>query len=88
MNGKLTLKIPEGTQSGKIFRLRGKGIKSLRTSNMGDLYVHPAVETPVNLTDEQKEILRNFEATLTKSKRSHHAPEKKGFFDKIGDLFK
>ncbi len=88
LNGKLTLKIPEGTQSGKIFRLRGKGIKSLRTSNFGDLYVHTAVETPVNLTDEQKEILKNFEATLHKSKRSHHAPEKKGFFDKLGDLFK
>lgn len=88
LNGKLTLKIPEGTQSGKIFRLRGKGIKSLRTSNLGDLYVHTVVETPVNLTKEQKELLEQFDATLNKSKVSHHSPERKSFFDKIGDLFK
>lgn len=88
LSGKITLKIPEGTQSGKIFRLKGKGIKSLRTSAMGDLYVHTTIETPVNLTKEQKELLEKFDATLTNSEVSHHAPEKKGFFDKLGDLFK
>ena len=45
-------------------------------------------KTSLQFNDEQKEILKNFEATLHKSKRSHHAPEKKGFFDKLGDLFK
>ncbi len=87
LDSRVTLKIPEGTQSGKIFRLRERGIRSVRNSTMGDLYVHTAIETPVNLNAEQKELLQKFQATFTGDQVEHHPPEKKSFFDKIGDLF-
>ncbi len=87
LDGRVTLKVPEGTQSGKIFRLRGRGVKSVRNDGTGDLYVHMVVETPVNLNSQQKDLLRQFEATIS-GNAQHHAPDKKGFFDKLGDLFK
>ncbi len=87
LKGKVTLKIPEATQTGKIFRLKEKGIKGLRTGRMGDMYVHTIVETPVNLTKEQKELLKKFEASLHSNGMKHHAPDSKSFFEKLGDLF-
>ena len=63
LGGKAEISIPEGTQSGKTFRLRGKGIRGVRGSYPGDLYCHVVVETPVRLSDEQKNILRQFEAS-------------------------
>ena len=86
--GKATLRIPEGTQSGKTFRLRGHGIRSVRNAEKGDLYVHTTVEIPVNMTTEQKDILRQFDASINHSKKDHHAPERKSFFEKLGKLFK
>ena len=88
LTGKATLRIPEGTQSGKTFRLRGHGIRSVRNAEKGDLYVHTTVEIPVNMTTEQKDILRQFDASINHSKKDHHAPERKSFFEKLGKLFK
>lgn len=88
LTGRATLRIPEGTQSGKTFRLRGHGIRSVRNSEKGDLYVHTTVEIPVNMTAEQKDILKQFDASLNHSKKDHHAPERKSFFEKLGKLFK
>ncbi|MFM8748420.1 MAG: molecular chaperone DnaJ [Aestuariivirga sp.] len=67
--------IPEGTQTGKQFRLRGKGMPVLRSSQTGDMYIQVAVETPVNLSRRQRELLRDFE-----KESRHNSPESEGFF--------
>lgn len=84
LEGKVKLKISEGTQSGKLLRVRGKGVPTVHNSLKGDLICRIVVETPVNLTHEQKELLRQFHATLDKSKNSGES-KKKGFFGKIKD---
>jgi molecular chaperone DnaJ len=86
LDGKIELTIPEGTQSGKTFRLRGKGIKGVRSSYPGDLYCHISVETPVRLTDKQKKLLRDFEAALREG-GVKHSPQSKGFMDKMKGFF-
>lgn len=78
----LNLKIPDGTQSGKVFRLRGKGIRPVRGGSQGDLLVNVLVETPVGLNKNQKELLRKFEASLRSSGRSH-SPREQGWVDKL-----
>lgn len=83
---RLELKIPEGTQSGKVFRLRGKGIRPVRGGPQGDLLVHVQVETPVGLNKRQKELLRDFEASLRDSGRSH-SPREQGWMDKVRGFF-
>jgi len=75
--------IPEGTQSGKQFRLRGKGMPVLRSRDMGDLYVQVSVETPQKLTPRQKELLREFEAASSRETQ----PESASFFAKVKDFF-
>jgi molecular chaperone DnaJ len=80
------LKVPEGTQSGKVFRLRGKGIRPVRGGPQGDLLVHVMVETPVGLKKRQKELLREFEASLRDSGRSH-SPREQGWMDKVRGFF-
>lgn len=82
----LQLKIPEGTQSGKVFRLRGKGIRPVRGGPQGDLMVHVLVETPVGLNKRQKELLRDFESSLRDSGRSH-SPREQGWMDKVRGFF-
>lgn len=82
----LQLKIPEGTQSGKVFRLRGKGIRPVRGGPQGDLMVHVVVETPVGLNKRQKELLRDFESSLRDSGRSH-SPREQGWMDKVRGFF-
>lgn len=84
--GRASFTVPEGTQSGKTFRLRGKGIKGLRASMPGDLYVHVQVETPVKLTDRQRELLRSFEATLSEG-GNRHSPQSQSWFDKVKSFF-
>ncbi|MGI4983360.1 MAG: molecular chaperone DnaJ [Janthinobacterium lividum] len=84
--GRVTFPVPDGTQSGKTFRLRGKGIKGLRSSIPGDLYVHVVVETPVKLTDTQRELLRDFERSLDEG-GSRHNPQSKSWFDKVKSFF-
>jgi molecular chaperone DnaJ len=83
---KVSITVPEGTQSGKTFRLRGKGIKGVRSSVPGDLYCHVSVETPVRLNDKQKKLLRDFEASL-KEGGGKHSPQTKGFMDKMKGFF-
>ena len=72
LNGKVMLKVPAGTQSGKMFRMRGKGVKPVRGGPVGDLLCRVIVETPVNLTEQQKEILRQFEQTMEGSGKKHN----------------
>jgi molecular chaperone DnaJ len=83
---KVTINIPEGTQSGKTFRLRGKGIKGVRSSYPGDLYCHVRVETPVRLTDRQKKLLRDFDASVREG-GAKHSPQAKSFVDKMKGFF-
>jgi molecular chaperone DnaJ len=77
------VKIPEGTQSGKQFRLKGKGMPVLRSRDVGDLYLQVVVETPQNLTRRQRELLAEFEQEC--SKETH--PESSGFFSRVREFF-
>ena len=86
LNGRVKLNIPKETQTGRRMRVKGKGMKSLRSSSMGDLYCHVVVETPVNLTERQKELLVEFEKISTGLDISQ-TPRQKGFFDKLKDIF-
>jgi len=86
LDGTATIKIPPETQSGKVFRLRGKGVKGVRSHAHGDLHCHVVVETPVNLTERQKELLREFEAISLKD-RERHSPRSKSWFDKVKEFF-
>jgi len=85
LEGHLSLKIPPETQSGKIFRLRGKGVKSLRSSAVGDIYCHVHVETPVNLTETQKEMLKKFDQSLD-VKENAHSPRSTSWLDRAKDF--
>ena len=85
LDGIANLKIPAETQSGKVFRLRGKGIKGVRSHAAGDLMCHVVVETPVSLTERQKELLRELEAINTTDHR--HNPRAKGWMDKVKEFF-
>jgi molecular chaperone DnaJ len=80
--GKTRVKVPEGTQSGRRFRLQGKGMPVLRSRQVGDMYVQIVVETPQKLTKKQRELLSEFERL---SSRDTH-PESTGFFGKVKDL--
>ena len=84
--GKVSFTIPEGTQTGKTFRLKGKGIKGVRSGYSGDLFCHVVVETPVKLTDKQKDLLREFDR-LTNEGGAKHSPQSKGWMDKVKDFF-
>lgn len=86
LSGKVSFTIPEGTQSGKTFRLKAKGIKGVRSGYAGDLFCHVAVETPVKLTEKQKDLLREFER-LTVEGGAKHSPQSKGWMDKVKDFF-
>jgi len=86
LTGKVSFTVPEGTQTGKTFRLKGKGIKNVRSGYAGDLFCHVAVETPVKLTDKQKELLREFDR-LTVEGGAKHSPQSKGWMDKVKDFF-
>ncbi len=86
LGGKASINVTEGTQTGKTFRLRGKGIKGVRASYPGDLYCHIVVETPVRLTDKQKKLLREFDASLTDG-GDRHSPRSKSFVDRMKGFF-
>ena len=85
LEGKVKLKVPEGTQTGKVFRLRGKGVKPVRAYDVGDMLCRVIVETPVQLNSKQKELLRDFQASLDGNDKQ--SPNKKTFFDGLKDLF-
>ncbi len=84
--GKVAIDIPEGTQAGKQFRLRGKGIKGVRASYPGDLYCHIVVETPVKLTEHQRKLLRELEESFKKG-GGRHSPSGESWTDKLKSLF-
>lgn len=86
LDGMAKMKIPAETQSGKVFRLRNKGIKSIRGSNVGDLYCHVIVETPIHLTDRQKELLQEFEQISTGQEKTQ-TPRAKSFMDSLKAFF-
>ncbi|WP_137919717.1 molecular chaperone DnaJ [Hydrogenophaga sp. 2FB] len=84
--GKATIDLPEGTQSGKTFRLRGKGVKGVRSSYPGDLYCHVAVETPIKLTEHQRKLLKELDESFKKGGHKH-SPNDKGWFEKAKSFF-
>ena len=85
LEGHAKLRIPHETQSGQVFRLRGKGIKALRGGGQGDLMCHVVVETPVKLNDRQKELLRELDS-INRSDDSHN-PRAKSWMDKVKEFF-
>ena len=87
LGGKAEIELPEGTQHGKTFRLRGKGIKGVRSSYPGDLYCHVGVETPVKLTEHQRKLLKELDESLKKGGEKH-SPNAKSWTDRVKDLFK
>ncbi|CUS40953.1 Chaperone protein DnaJ [hydrothermal vent metagenome] len=88
LDGRVKLKIPAETQSGKLFRLRGKGVVPVRGGTAGDLLCRVQVETPVNLTSEQKDLLLKFQASLNGEKGGDkHSPQKKTWFEGVKRFF-
>ena len=86
LDGQVSLKIPAETQSGRVFRLRDKGVKPVRGGSRGDLFCKVMVETPVKLSSEQKELLRKFESSL-KADEGRHTPREEGFFEGVKRFF-
>ena len=86
LQGKAAIDIPEGTQAGKQFRLRGKGIKGIRSSYPGDLYCHIVVETPVKLTEHQRKLLKELDESLKKG-GSKHSPSGETWTDRLKSFF-
>jgi molecular chaperone DnaJ len=91
LDGTATIKVPPETQSGRVFRLREKGIKPVRGGSTGDLFCRVVVETPINLTREQKDLLQKFEDSLQEDGKRHHPREEswldgvKRFFTSLGE---
>jgi molecular chaperone DnaJ len=85
LDGRVKLKIPEGTQTGKMFRLRGKGVAPVRGGGAGDLMCKVAVETPVNLNKRQREMLAEFRSSLEGD--SSHSPKANGWFEGVKRFF-
>jgi molecular chaperone DnaJ len=87
LSGKAEIELPEGTQHGKTFRLRGKGIKGIRASYPGDLYCHVTVETPVKITEHQRKLLKELDESFRKG-GERHSPNAKSWTDRVKDIFK
>jgi molecular chaperone DnaJ len=83
LGGEVELRIPAETQTGKLFRLRDKGVKSVRSRRPGDLYCRAVVETPVNLTSEQRSLLEQFETTFVGDGARKHSPRSSTFIDGV-----
>ena len=87
LDGRVKLKIPAETQTDKMFRLRGKGVQSVRGGGVGDLVCKVVVETPVNLSDKQKDLLRQLDESWGGDSEAMHRPKSKGFFDGVKKFF-
>jgi molecular chaperone DnaJ len=85
LDGRVVLKIPPETQTGKVFRIRGKGVKPVRGGPSGDLHCRVVIETPINLTVRQKELLKDFEKSMRGSKR--HSPKQSSWLDGVKKFF-
>ena len=86
LDGEVTIKIPAETQSGRVFRLRDKGVKPVRGGARGDLFCRVVVETPINLSADQRELVRKLEESLRRD-HSRHAPRQNGFFEGVKRFF-
>ena len=86
LGGQVALKIPPETQSGKVFRLRGKGVRSVRVASAGDLFCRVQIETPVKLTEQQKQQLRDFDESIAAG-GSKHSPRAGSWFDGVKAFF-
>jgi len=86
LEGEVSIKIPPETQSGRVFRLRDKGVKPVRGGDRGDLFCRVVVETPVNLSSEQRDLLRKFDESLRSDGRGH-TPREEGFFEGVKRFF-
>ena len=86
LNGQVVLKIPPETQSGSVFRLRGKGVGSVRTPGVGDLFCRVQIETPVNLNEEQKAKVRDLDESI-RGGGSKHSPRARSWFDGVKEFF-
>ena len=86
LDGHVKLKIPAETQSGRLFRLKGKGVQSVRSARQGDLMCRVQVETPVKLTREQKELLEQFEKSVGEGSNKHN-PRARHWMDSVRDFF-
>jgi molecular chaperone DnaJ len=86
LEGQVTLKIPPETQSGRVFRLRDKGVKPVRGGARGDLFCRVVVETPVKLSAEQRALLERFDASL-RTDTAGHSPRETGFFEGVKRFF-
>ncbi|WP_127025353.1 molecular chaperone DnaJ [Rheinheimera mangrovi] len=87
LDGRVKLKIPAETQTDKMFRLRGKGVQSVRGGGVGDLVCKVVVETPVNLSDKQKDLMRQLDESWAGDSEAKHRPKSKGFFDGVKKFF-
>ena len=85
LDGRVKLNIPAETQTGKMFRLRGKGVKPMRGGVQGDLLCRVKVETPVNLSKDQKDMIREFSNTM--EGKSKHSPQASSWFDGVKKFF-
>ena len=83
LGGEVEIKVPMETQTGKLFRLRGKGVRSVRSREPGDLHCRVVIETPVNLTKRQRELLEEFESTFEGEQARRHSPRSSGFLDGV-----
>lgn len=86
LDGRVKLKVPAESQTGKMFRLRGRGVPPVRGGATGDLMCRILIETPVSLNSRQKELLREFQSTLDE-KYEKHSPKKTSFFDGVKKFF-
>jgi molecular chaperone DnaJ len=86
LDGSARIRVPAETQSGKQFRLKGKGIKGVRSQAPGDLHCHVVVETPVQLTERQRQLLREFES-ISNEDSARHNPRAKGWLEKVKEFF-
>ncbi|MGB0836079.1 MAG: molecular chaperone DnaJ [Psychrobium sp.] len=86
LDGKVKLKVSAETQTGRMYRLRGKGVKSVRSNTTGDLMCRVVIETPVKLTEHQRKLLKEFDAAVNGSSREHK-PKADGFFDGVKKFF-
>ena len=86
LDGRVKLKIPQETQTGKLFRLRGKGVTPVRGGAPGDLLCRVILETPVNLSKDQRDLLQQFQDSLSKE-HHRHAPKKNSWFDGVKKFF-
>ena len=87
LDGEAEIRVPAETQAGRVFRLRGKGVRSVRSRTPGDLYCRVVVETPVNLSAEQRELLEKFEATFSGEDARRHSPRSATFIDGVKSFF-